>query len=356
MNYIGLRLMRDIVSHPPGDQYFDSFVTMAGYGMVFMAESGGPQNWNNYASWVAALENSHPGCVVAVEGPNEITDYGNGYGYMQGLAAAVRANSVIRNKPIINLSISAITQSFYQQVGDVSAFCDYGNSHIYYGSGAPSYAYAPGSPYLWQNWLASAQICVPGKPVCVTETGSPTWPSVGGGCDEYTQAREILNMYCVAWKHGAPFTCMYELIESIDDPNTIEHYFGLFHGDYSPKPAATSLRNFVAVMRAGAVSGSSGTLSYSISGLSSLGSHLCVRKNSNTYTIVIWEEPDIFDESTQTHIPSPVSHITVTLGAAATTTRTYDPIIGSSPIASTGSTTTISLNVTDHPFMVDIDV
>lgn len=357
MNYIGLRLMRDIVGHDPGSPYFDSFMTMAGMGFVFIAESGGPQNWTTYANRCAIVESAHPGSIVACEGPNEITDYGNGFGYMQGLHAAVRANSTLASKPIINLSISAITQSFYQQVGDVSAFCDYGNSHIYYGSGVPSFAYAIGSPYLWTNWLTSARISVPGKPVCVTETGSPAWPTAGGGCDEYTQAREILNMYFVAWKNGAPFTCMYELIDSIDDPNTIEHYFGMFRSDYSAKPVATAMHNMVLAMSSGAVPGVSGTLTYSVSGLpATIGSHLVFRKSANTYTIVVWVEYDVFDEGSHTHITAPNVNITINLGSPATATRTFDPLIGSAAIATTGATSTINIVANDHPVIIDIDV
>src|SRR5262249_22320951 len=72
-----------------------------------------------------------------------------------------------------------------------------------------------------------------------------------------------------------------------------------------------------------------------------------------TKDIVVWAEPDIWDEKHHTPIAAPITPVTIDLPSPASV-AVYDPLKGSAPVQVLGSTSRIVLNVTDHPLIVEL--
>ncbi|RAK60736.1 hypothetical protein DJ021_13420 [Phenylobacterium hankyongense] len=315
------------------------------------------------------LEVAHPGGVLAIEGPNEVdgwpvswngqSGYAGSDAYQKSLFSSVNADPVLANKPVYLLTVSGMTPSKYQAVGDMHASADYGNVHIYWGGGQPGYGWSPNDPtFYWSNYLKSAAIDAPGLPVVVTEAGATT--AVGSttitAVDQTTQAKQLLNMFMDAAKSGVAKTFIYELAESHNaGPTDAESHFGLYNWDGTPKLAATAIHNFTTILTDGSASGAfaTGTLDYAIQGVPQWGGQMLFQEGNGAKDIVVWAEPDIWNENTNTEIAAPNTPVTIDLATAANVTI-YDPMKGTAPVQSLGTTSHITFNVTDHPLIVEV--
>src|SRR5262249_51854496 len=76
-------------------------------------------------------------------------------------------------------------------------------------------------------------------------------------------------------------------------------------------------------------------------------------QGNGTYDIVVWAEPDIWNENTNSPIAAPNTPISLTLGSAANVSI-YDPMSGSTPVQSLGTTSQVNVNVVDHPIIIQV--
>jgi Ca2+-binding RTX toxin-like protein len=355
MNYLGLDNMRDYMNSATTGIYN----TLANSGLHFDLMYNPSDNLSTYISQVHNLEAAHPGSVLSLEGPNEVNGMlSQATSMQQNLFSLANSDSLLANKPVYAASIAGLDQSVYSQL-QINGSADDGNVHIYYNGGQPGFGWSTGdSTYYWTNWLKSGTYDVPGKPVVVTETGATTAVGATGGIegvDQATQAKQILNSFMDAAKSGTPMTYIYELAESHNDGATdAESHFGLFGYDWSPKLAATAIHNFTTVLTDGGdLNGTAGTLDYTIQGTPTWGGQMLFQEGDGTKDIVVWNEPDIWDDANNKAIAAPNTPITIDLAKAANVSI-YDPMSSSSPIQSLGTTSHITLNVTDHPLIIEI--
>ncbi|MFC7538727.1 carbohydrate-binding domain-containing protein [Siccirubricoccus deserti] len=180
----------------------------------------------------------------------------------------------------------------------------------------------------------------------------------GGGVTEEVQAKFDLNLLLDAAKGGVARTYLYELLDNgLSPTTTIEGSLGLFHSDGTPKQAATAIHNLGVILEDSAANASSFTtsaLDVSVDGLSDTGRTLLMQKADGSYSLAIWAEPDIWNEQSRTAISAPTQSVTITLGTAAGTITVYDPLTGTSAIASAKDADSITVEVTDHPLIIDI--
>ncbi len=87
------------------------------------------------------------------------------------------------------------------------------------------------------HWLPILKQDTPGVPAVITETGYTTTPR---HVDELSRGLSYnLNTLCENALNGIAATYLYELVDensSAADTN-VEHYFGQFHKDWTPKTA-----------------------------------------------------------------------------------------------------------------------
>ena len=351
LSYLGLHAIRDNVADTT--QEYNALSALAGMGVK--VDMIGNTNLSGFMSLANNLDTAHPGDVIAVEGLNEVAPGSTSAAqFQQSLYNAVKADPLLANAAIYNLTLAGPTTFG----SSLSAYATDANAHIYYGGGQPAYGWSPNdSTYWWSSYLKAAQANAPGLPTVVTETGATT--AIGNqtsvGVDQATQAKQILNSLMDAAKSGVSMTYIYELIDSSNNgPTNSESNFGLYNWDGTPKLAATALHNFTQTLtNHGALSGTPGSLDYTISGVPQWGGQMLLEQAGGAYDLVVWAEPDIWNESTSTPIPAPNTPITLDLANAANVSI-YDPMTGTSAVQSLGTTSHVAFNVTDHPLIIQI--
>ncbi|EJZ21561.1 calcium-binding protein [Rhizobium sp. Pop5] len=358
LDYLGLETVRDhapnAASDPNGQTHLGD-AAAAGVQFVFSAQREvGPAT---VAQRLHAFVQAHPGSVVGIEGPNEVNNWPVSYHGLSGQAAAlayqkdlfdaVNADPLLKNIPV--LGFTGYT---------VASASDYTTIHTYAKDGD--------QPYSWLSRESGVQRNAdPGKPLAITETGyhtSLTADSNGGweGVSEATQAKLVLNTLMDGAALGSKNTFIYELLDAYSDPGGAnqEKHFGLFHLDYSAKPAATAIHNLTTILGddgAAKASFDAGTLNYSIDGLRSSARSLLTEKSDGSYQIIIWNEPDIWNQSSDTAIQAAATSVKVNLGASFGSVQVFDPLSGTTAVKSLSNVSSLTLDIVDHPVIIDIE-
>ncbi|MBA5802996.1 calcium-binding protein [Rhizobium changzhiense] len=358
LDHLGLDTVRDhapnSASDPNGQTHLGD-AAEAGVQFVFSAQR--EVDPATVAQRLHDFVQAHPGSVVGIEGPNEVNNWPVSYhglsgqaaalAYQKDLSAAVNADPLLKNIPV--LGFTGYT---------VASASDYTTIHTYAKDGD--------QPYSWLSREAGVQRAAdPGKPLAITETGyhtSLTADTNGGweGVREATQAKLLLNTLMDGAALGSKQTFIYELLDAYSDPQGAnqEKHFGLFRLDYSAKPAATAIHNLTTILEdngATKASFSAGTLDYSIDGLPSSARSLLTEKSDGSYQIIIWNEPDIWNQTTDTAIQAATTAVKVNLGASFGSVKVFDPVTGTTAIKSLSNVSSLTLDVLDHPVIIDIE-
>ncbi|WP_184399908.1 calcium-binding protein, partial [Rhizobium sp. BK650] len=220
-------------------------------------------------------------------------------------------------------------------------------------------------PFSWLQRESSDQMSADtGKPLTITETGyhtSLTADTNGGweGVDETTQAKLLLNTLMDGAFLGSKDTFIYQLLDAYADPqgSDQEKHFGLFRLDYSAKPAATAIHNLTEILAddgATQATFNPGALNYSISGLPATARSYLTEKSDGSYQIIIWNEPDIWNQTSDTAIQASATNVNVSLGGAFGTVQVYDPLTGDQPVKSFSNISSLNVDVIDHPIIINI--
>ena len=304
---------------------------------------------------IAEFERLHPGSVAAIEGPNEINNWPITYGGLTGAAAgiafvnsaasAIRGNAMLKDVAIYDLTGAPRTQALADNASG------YANIHPYPGLGAQ-----PGA-------VLAARIGLHGiadKGMVITEAGYHT--GIGNtaweGVDYTTQAKLTLNLLADATKLGVAQTYLYQLID-YNDPTGInpDKNLGLFEKDFSAKPVATAIHNLTTILHDDgrtAETFATDVFDYRLTGLPANGSSLLLEKSNGVHDLMLWAEPDIWDEANDRAITVAGSTTHVELGGGRYDVKIYDPLVGERAIASYTDVSAIDVTVTDHPVIVEI--
>ena len=181
-------------------------------------------------------------------------------------------------------------------------------------------------------------------------------PLAANGVDETVQAKQILNTVMDAALHGNAATYLYELVDSHPDATnaSTEAHYGLFRQDWSAKPAAMALHNLTTILTTGTGDASGAAVDYTLSGLPATGASLLFHEANGAHDIVVWAEPDIWNEAAHAEIAAPNTAVTVNLGATYHAVAVYDPLQGATPVQVYADVNAVTLNVTDHPLVVEL--
>ncbi len=362
LQYLGINTIRDEppgYNHDPTTTAANDAVAAAGVQLDALLVGNGPVDITDTIAETAAFEQAYPGSIAAIEGPNEInawpitydgiTDtYAAGVQVTQDLWTAVRSNPSLQAVPVYALTVSyGITgvAAGEEQLGDLAPYVTYGNAHIY------------DCCNVWQGnmlqWLPILKQDTPGMPMVITETGYTTTPS---HVDELSAAKYNLNTFFENALNGIVRTYLYELVDensSATDTN-VEDYFGEFHNDWTPKTGATAIHNLTTVLKSAGSGTASTTLNYSVTGLPAAG-HTFLLGSSTAFDLAVWIDATVYDPTNAIDIAAPAYSVTVNLGATFANVAVYDPMIGTTPIATYSNVSTLSISVVDHPLIVQVN-
>jgi|GEM_PF-6279903 len=195
-----------------------------------------------------ALEQRHPGCIEAIEGPNEVNNFPQNYAghsdprgwnmssanrmaaqaFQSALYKRVKADPVLRSKPVIG----------YTDIHPANQDEDVSDDHDYEGSWWADPAF--------QKSAAMMQAANPGKPMASTEWGYPT---VAGVVDLPTQALRITAGVASALQNHINPAFIYELKDEGASQTDKEQNYGLLDKFWIPKPAAVRLQRLLSILK-----------------------------------------------------------------------------------------------------------
>ncbi len=387
MQYLGVSLIRagaDMDFDGGGGQYYaDEVETAMAAGIRFdLIINTDSQTVSSYTSIFDTLEQADPGGIASIEGPNEVypTNLATAAAYVTSLSTTVAADPLLSSIPLLGYTILSYSPVANTQEGDQDSSVTMGNAHTYSGNLPPN---------LEDSWFVPINLGdTPGETYAVTETGYETAsvPLANGsssGVSDDVQAKYDLDNLLDLIREGANAVYIDELYDLQDNAADNEDNFGIFTYNDTPKEAAVALHNLTTILAdpgATAASFTPGTLAYSITNLNSnvdgpaldqdfgfgilvgvaqtlptYGYSLLLQKSDGSFDLAVWQEPEIWDNATDSQLAAPTILSTITLAQAAASIEVFDPLIGTSPIATYTDTNEITIGVSDHPIIVEID-
>ncbi len=241
VNYLGLKNLRDSAQKTTSGAMWRQVNIGTGARFCCYIPEGSPANMANALSLWQGLYTQ--GMIRFFEGPNEEDD---DYAIQQGNSiATARAFHVNKIVPLCKMYLElCINMSFgsgwtadnnwhgnYDKVGDMSAYCDFGNAHTY-----PSVTQKTTAQIRVMNGLA--QIAAPGRPVITTEIG---WDE-NLGHTQADNAKKVLQAAFAGTLLGNPMTYFYALYDDGSGK------FGLINPDGTPKPAGVAIKNLTTIL------------------------------------------------------------------------------------------------------------
>lgn len=356
MRYLGLSQVREWIS--PSPSLNDQFAA-DGFRFDFQVPGGQYlQPPATVVSWFNGFAGSHPGSIVSLEGLNEIDNFpvaykgqtgtAAGVSYQTDVYAAAKASPAVAGLPLINLSLGTASPSAYGALGNMSPEVDWGNVHRY-----PQAGTEPGLDLPQILRLESG--VTPGKPIAVTELGYSTMASdATWGVDQTTQAKLLLNALMDAQHLGIASLYIYELADNKNSGTGSWSQLGLFDASLKPKVSAAAIHNLTSVLTNGGGGAWASAPGYTVSGLDGYNQSLEFHKANGAYDLVVWREPSLWIPKTHSEVSNPAETANVFLSAPVTGYSVYDPMRGATATSSGGVTDTISLQVSDHPVIVEL--
>jgi len=356
----GIRHIRDGMIDTTWQPYYDRLNDLGTNGIHSTLVTSVSQSMSFITAYPSRVSNS----IEAIEAPNEYDRSGDGQwaatlrAFVRNLYPSVRSAPATAGLPVIGPSLTS--GDAYAQLGNLSAYMDFGNMHDYFagfapgngGYGGPGYGSYYGS--IAYNQGAAAQTSGP-KAVVATETGYSTTPNTRNAVPEAIQFKYVPRMFFEQFLHGVPRTFEYELIDEGYSPG--EH-LGLVRGDLTPKPAYTALASLLNLLAEPADIASS-ALSFSISGSTQNLHHLLMHKADGSFYLAYWLETSSFDVNAgSSGVPTTVAPqtIAVTFGQLVADVKNYayDAQGNFHAAAITPASNRISLSATDTVSIVSL--
>jgi hypothetical protein len=191
--------------------------------------------------------------------------------------------------------------------------------------------------YTWRKGFpgyAGGQLSA--VPRVTTETG---WDSVSNPGGEGVQGKVLVNTYLAQYARGWRYTFIYELGDGEGGGGNQ----GLFHRDWSPKPAATYIHNLTSILADTGTLASTHALSYSIANAPATVHDLLMQKSSGAFDLVVW------GERTQGS-----NDVVVDFGSPHAVVNVYDVTSGTTPVRTFANANSVPLTLRDHAVVVEV--
>src|ERR1700709_1152873 len=240
INYLGVKNLRDSAQTPTDAQTWLQVSQATGAKFDDYIAETSPAGMATDLSYVKQL--AAEGILNFVEGGNEEDDdypasLGNTLQITAQFQQQVYATGHALGLPVINMSFGSgwtaanNYQGNYGAVGDLAAYADYGNSHLYPNVGQRT-------DWFPQPLNGLAQLADSKDPVITTEIG---W-NESQGFGQANIAKYVVQTALDGMKDGDVKTYFYGLY---DDGSGL---FGLMNQDGTAKPAGTALHNLTSLL------------------------------------------------------------------------------------------------------------
>ncbi|MBS0558673.1 MAG: hypothetical protein JSR21_01320 [Proteobacteria bacterium] len=367
--YLGVSNVRDTISNGyAGSAPLSSYIALAQQGIKFtiFPFGGGALTTSNIQgqlSLINQLEQAVPGSIVAVEGANEINNFPMTYNGVGGIQGAINLQKALYNWVHSNPLLTGVSVDYFTgyDAGGIPigpnprttpGLADYDTQHPYPNNGGP--------PEQWVN-RTQALPNEPGTggPAVYTETGYSTNGGTSGAVNQDVQARYTLDLLMDDAQAGITYTYLYQLMDAYQpgSPQGDDGY-GLFDPNNQPKEAATAIHNLTTVLADTGATASTFTptaVTYSLANLPSDGNSMVMQKSNGATDIVVWAEPNIWNEATGTEVAAPAVNVTVSFSTSYQMVEIFDPLLGSAPIQTLYNVSSATIGVTDHPIIVELE-
>jgi hypothetical protein len=275
-----------------------------------MRQPGSPDSMASLVGLVAGRLRS---MVASVEGANEFDLSGQAdwtgklRSWQQDLYTRVKADPRLAGVPVLGPSL--VWSQDYAAAGDLSQYMDCGNIHPYSGGAVPTASLAGN--------LASLKITSSAKPVCATEAGYTNAVATTGGhlpASEKAAAAYVPRLFLDFFSRGVRSTYLYELVDERPDPSNrdAEQHFGLLRSDYSEKPAFTTLKRLLQLVRPDQQA-TPAALRYTATGPSDLR-QLLLQQDAHHQVLVLWRDLSVYDPSARQDLSPRNQNVTVNFG------------------------------------------
>lgn len=349
----------------PGNSYEQLADT--GYDFTFTVRNFFPQFgqelMDQYLAYFDYFELQNPGSVRAIEGLNEVgnldfefeggSDKAAAAAYQQFLYEAIKSDPDLQDTSAINLSVFfGRDAENYEGFGDLSASSDFSNSHIYTNTRLVPF-------YDIMNRLENAEIIESDSPAMITEIGYPTVMIQGHpiAVNETVQAKLTLNALMDSYLQGVEEVFLYELFDrTTGDPTAPQNNFGLFTSDGTAKKAADALHALTTILsdRVDPAFEPTGSTDYEMSGGDANTRSFALQEAADETDVIVWREDVIWDRASLEEIEAETLTVTLDFDAVYSSVAVYDPMQGSAPIETFENTDTVSVDVSDHPLVVEL--
>jgi hypothetical protein len=356
---LGIRYIRDSVSQDRPDVYA-KMRELAGDGVHLDAIAGDPlQRWNigTIDQQLDLIQKELTSSVISIEGPNEYDLQGDPdwisilRSYTQQLSEGVRARPGLAALPVLCPSI--VRRENMAATGDLSPWCDYGNTHTYLSGEMPE------RDSIWDGELAAAANNSAAKPVQVTETGyhNGVNGTVGHlGTSELASGIYMPRLFLENFRRGLLRSYAYELLDQREDPSKtdIEAAFGLLRNDFSKKPAAVAVERLIGLLSDRGASFKPTGLAYRLEGAPATARQLLLQKRDGSFDLVLWNAVSVWDTEQRVDTNPPDVPVTLTLGEPIAGAEVFEPNTSADPVATFASPTSVALDLSERVTVVKL--
>jgi hypothetical protein len=175
-------------------------------------------------------------------------------------------------------------------------------------------------------------------PRVTTETGA----TISGNVTEEMQAQMYLSLYLSQFKQGFEYTAMYLLTDRRDESGN--QSFGFYDVHYSPRLSAHYLHNLTSILADSVDIETPASLTYSIKNRTINVHDLLLQKQDETFELVIWGE----------NYKGGSDNIELGFDKEYDEVWIYDPSKGTLPVRILKNVRTIQLEMTNHPYIIEI--
>ena len=362
LSYLGVKNVRDSLVR---SSHLAAFQAVAASGVKFTLNVGtGAQTTatlKNTLGLADALNTAVRGSVAAIEGLNEINNWSASYNGVCGLLGAVDLQRDLFCDVHNDAALAGVAVDYFTGYGAggiavgpnplcAGGLADFNTQHPYPVNGAAPAAFM--NPAHCLNNAAGAV-----GPVVYTETGYSSNGGVNGAVNQDVQAQYTLDLLCDAFKDGVQTTYLYDLLDAYAPGSKQgDDGFGLFDSNNAPKEVALGIHDLTTLLAdpgATATTFATAPLNVKVSGLDCFGNSLTLEKSSGAFDVLVWEEPSLWIQNKGIERAIAPRTAVVNLGATFQSVEVFDPLIGTSPIATLHNVSAVSVSLTAHPLLVE---
>jgi hypothetical protein len=158
------------------------------------------------------------------------------------------------------------------------------------------------------------------------------------------------------FRAGVEKTFIYELVNDNVDPtnSNAENNLGLLNTDFTYKPAGTSVKNLISLLKDPGTPVAPSSLDYTITGGNSDLHTVLLHKRDGTFWLALWQDVSVYDKDLNVDLVNPDVPVTINFANEFLSAATYLPDNSTLPTGLYGRSAQLNLNVPDQVMLVQI--